>query len=101
MIRGICSFVKELVGEIVGEAALTLLVCLTLAGLGLAFFWGWQRSPLAAQGVGGALLAFLCYGAWEVSRPPGAGRRTRLAGVAATTFTVAALFLAYAVSCGC
>ncbi|MEU1182699.1 lysine transporter LysE [Streptomyces sp. NPDC005820] len=101
VIRGIGSFVKELLEEFVGEAALTLLVCLTLAGPALAFVWGWQRSPLAAEGVGGALLAFLCYGAWELSRPPREGRRRRLAGAAATTFAVAALFLTYAASCTC
>lgn len=47
------------------------------------------------------MLAFLGYGGWELLRPARPGRRGRLAGVAAATFAVAALFIAYAWSCTC
>ncbi|MFF3582272.1 hypothetical protein [Streptomyces mirabilis] len=101
MIRGIGSFLKELLEEIVGEAVLTVLACLAVAGLALGFVWGWERSPLVTGGAGGAVLAFLGYGGWELLRPARPGRRGRLAGVAAATFAVAAAFIAYAWSCTC
>ncbi|MFJ9537109.1 hypothetical protein ACIRPX_07625 [Streptomyces sp. NPDC101225] len=95
------SFLKELLAEIVGEVVLSVIACIALAGLALAFVWGWGRSPLVTGGLGGALLAFLGYGGWELRRPARPGRRGRLAGVAAATFAVAALFVAYAWSCNC
>ncbi|MEH0545813.1 lysine transporter LysE [Streptomyces sp. B21-105] len=101
MIRGVGSFLKEPLGELAGEVVLTVVACLVVAGLALAFVWGWERSPLVAGGVGGALLAFLGYGGWELFRPARPGRRGRLAGVAAATFAVAALFVTYAWSCNC
>ncbi|MFE7167115.1 hypothetical protein [Streptomyces sp. NPDC057616] len=101
MIRGVGSFLKELLGELTGEVVLTVIACLALAGLALAFVWGWERSPLITGGIGGALLAFLGYGGWELLRLARPGRRGRLAGVAATTFAVAALFVTYAWSCNC
>ncbi|GHH25185.1 hypothetical protein GCM10018780_76610 [Streptomyces lanatus] len=101
MIRGVGSFLKELVEEFAGEAALTLLACLTALGLAVAFFWGWERSSLITGGVGGALLAFLAYGAWELMRPERTGRRMRLAGAAAATFAVTAVLFVYALSCNC
>jgi hypothetical protein len=101
VVRGVGSFLRELVVELVGEAVLTVLVCLTVAGLALAFVWGWGRSPLVAGGVGGAALAFLVYGGWEVLGPARPGGRGRLAGAAGTAFGVAAVFIAYAWFCGC
>ncbi|MET9505443.1 lysine transporter LysE [Streptomyces sp. NPDC006622] len=105
MIHGVGSFLAELLGELVGEMVLTVIACLAVAGLALAFLWGWERSPLITGGAGGALLAFLSYGGWEQLRPskpgPGRGRRGRLAGAAAATFAVAAVFIAYAGSCNC
>jgi hypothetical protein len=47
------------------------------------------------------LLAFVGYGGWELLRPARPGRRGRLAGVAAATFAVVTLFIAYTWSCGC
>jgi hypothetical protein len=47
------------------------------------------------------LLVFLGHGGWELLRPARPGRRGRLAGVAAATFAVAALFITYAWSCTC
>jgi hypothetical protein len=90
------AFLKELLGELAGDVALTVVACLAVVGLALAFVWGWERSPLVTGGAGGALLAFLGYGGWELLRPARPGRRGRLAGVAATTSAVAALFVAYA-----
>lgn len=101
VIRGVGSFLKELVEEFVGEVVLIVVSCVVVLGLALAFVWGWERSPLVAGGVGGALPAFLGYGGWELLRPPKPGRRGRLACAAATTFAVAALFVAYSWSCGC
>ncbi|MFD5016703.1 hypothetical protein [Streptomyces chartreusis] len=101
VIRGIGSFLNELLMEIAGGVVLTLVACLVLAGLAVAFVWGWGRSPLVAGGVGGALLAFLGYGGWELLRPARPGRRGRLAGAAATTLTVTVVFVVYASSCNC
>lgn len=101
MIRGIGSFLKELLGELAGEVVLTVVACLAVGGLTLAFVWGWKRSPLVTEGIGGALLPFLAYGGWELLRPARPGRRGRLAGMVAATFAVAALFIAYAWSCTC
>ncbi|MGW0576962.1 hypothetical protein ACWD25_13540 [Streptomyces sp. NPDC002920] len=101
MIRGAGSFLKEFLEELAGEVALTVVACLAVGGLALGFAWGWERSPLVTGGVGGALLAFLGYGGWELLRPAKPGRRGRLAGAAATTFAVTALFIAYAWSCSC
>jgi hypothetical protein len=101
VVRGVGSFLKEFLAELAGEAVLTAIACLAVAGLALAFVWGWERSPLVTGGVGGALLALLGYGGWELIRPARPGRRGRLAGVAAATFAVAALFVAYAWSCNC
>ncbi|SCY71796.1 hypothetical protein SAMN02745898_103130 [Streptomyces sp. 136MFCol5.1] len=80
---------------------LTVVACLAAVGLALASVWGWERSPLATGGAGGALLAFVGYGGWELLRPARPGRRGRLAGVAAATFAVVTLFIAYTWSCGC
>ncbi|WP_051735459.1 hypothetical protein [Streptomyces sp. NRRL B-3229] len=101
MIRGVGSFLKELLGEIAGEVVLTVIACLAMAGVALAFVWGWERSPLITGGIGSALLAFLGYGGWELFRPAKPGRRQRLAGMTATTFAAAALFFAYTWSCNC
>ncbi|MGC0401793.1 hypothetical protein RKD27_004437 [Streptomyces sp. SAI-126] len=101
VIRGVGSFLKELLGEIAGEVVLTVIACLALAGLALAFVRGWERSPLVTGGIGGAVLAFLGYGGLELLRPARPGQRRRLAGVTAATFAVAALFVAYAWSCNC
>ncbi|UIX32391.1 hypothetical protein [Streptomyces sp. GQFP] len=105
MIRSVGSSLKELLEEFIGEAVLTVVACLAVLGLALAlvlaFVWGWERNPLVTGGVGGALLAFLGYGGWELLRPARPGRRGRLAGAAATTFAVAALFVAHGWSCGC
>ncbi|KPI10090.1 hypothetical protein OK006_4730 [Actinobacteria bacterium OK006] len=101
MLRHIGSFLKELLEELAGEVVLTVVACLAVAGLGLAFVRGWESSPLITGGVGGALLVFLGYGGWELLRPARPGRRGRLAGVAAATFAGAALFVAYAWSCTC
>ncbi|MFC8367548.1 lysine transporter LysE [Streptomyces sp. CB02400] len=92
---------KEFLGELAGEAVLTVVACLAVVGLALAFVWGWEHDPLVTGGAGGALLAFLGYGGWELSRPTESGRRGRLAGSAAATFAVAAVFIAYAWSCDC
>ncbi|MER7683495.1 lysine transporter LysE [Streptomyces sp. NPDC097610] len=101
MIRGIGSFLKEFLVELVGEAVLTLVACCAVAGLALAFVRGWEHSPPLTEGAGGALLVFLGYGGWELLRPARPGRRGRVAGVAAAAFAVAALFIAYAASCTC
>ncbi|MFJ1873191.1 lysine transporter LysE [Streptomyces sp. KS_5] len=101
VIRGVGSFLNELLMEIAGGVVLSLVACLVLAGLAVAFVWGWGRSPLLAGGVGGALLAFLGYGGRELLRPPKPGRRGRLAGAAATTLTVTVVFVVYATSCNC
>ncbi|MEH0575671.1 hypothetical protein QBA54_14510 [Streptomyces sp. B21-108] len=101
MIRSVGSFLKELLGELAGEVVLTVVACLAVGGLALAFVWGWERSPLVTGGVGSALLAFLGYGGWELLRPTKPGRRGRVAGAAAATFGVAAVFIAYAWSCHC
>ncbi|AVV42126.1 hypothetical protein PYK79_09745 [Streptomyces sp. ID05-04B] len=101
MIRGVGSFLKEFLTELVGEAILSVIVCLAVAGLALAFVWGWERSPLVTGGAGGALLAFLVHGGWELLRPSKPGRRGRLAGAAAATFGVAVVFITYAWSCNC
>ncbi|MFC9285803.1 hypothetical protein [Streptomyces sp. NPDC057052] len=92
---------KELLGELAGEVVLTVIACLAVAALALVLIRGWERSPLVTGGTGGALLAFLGYGAWELSRPARPGRRGRPAGVAAAAFAGAALFVAYAWSCDC
>ncbi|MER6560784.1 hypothetical protein ABT300_24245 [Streptomyces sp. NPDC001027] len=101
VIRGVGSLLKEFLEELVGEVLLTIIACVTVAGLAVAFVWGWERSPLVTGGAGGALLAFLVYGGWELLRPSKPGRRGRLAGAAAATFTVAIVFIAYAWSCTC
>ncbi|MFG1665201.1 hypothetical protein [Streptomyces sp. Y7] len=101
VIRGVGSFLKELVEELVGEAVLTLLACVAVLGLALAFIWGWERNSLVTMAVGGPSLAFLGYGAWEFFRPSRPGKRGRLAGAAAATFAVAAGLVAYAWSCDC
>ncbi|WP_327695993.1 hypothetical protein [Streptomyces sp. NBC_00459] len=101
VIRGVGSFLKELLEELVGEMVLTVAGCLAVVGLALAFVWGWERSPLVTGGAGGALLVFLGYGGWELLRPVGPGRRGRLAGAAAAAFALAALVIAYAWSCAC
>lgn len=46
VIRGIGSFLRDLLGELAGEVVLTLVACLAVVGLALAFVWGWERSPL-------------------------------------------------------
>ncbi|MEV6195286.1 hypothetical protein AB0M19_23145 [Streptomyces sp. NPDC051920] len=92
---------KELLTEIAGEMALTVVACLAVALLALAGVWGWERSPLVTAGAGGALLAFLGYGGWELLRPAERVRPGRLAGAAAASFAVAAAFVAYAWSCNC
>ncbi|WP_157839923.1 hypothetical protein [Streptomyces megasporus] len=101
VIRGIGSFSREFLGEFIGEAVLTVVACLTVLGLALVFVWGWERGPLVTGGAGGAALVFLGYGGWELLRPARPGRRGRLAGVAGIAFTVAAVFVGYASSCGC
>lgn len=87
--------------DLAGEVVLTVVACLAVAGLALAFVWGWERGPLVTGGVGGSLLAFLGYGGWELLRPAKPGRRGRLAGAAATAFAVTAVCIAYAWSCNC
>ncbi|MFC5216723.1 hypothetical protein [Streptomyces coerulescens] len=87
--------------EFAGEAVLTLVACLAALGLAVAFFWGWERNSLVTGRVGGALLAFLGYGAWELMRSKRPGRRKRLAGAAAATFAVTAVLFLYALSCNC
>jgi hypothetical protein len=76
-------------------------VCSILAGLALAFAWGWVRSPLATGGVAGAVLVFLGYGGWELFRPAKPGRRGRLAVVAGGMFSVAVVIFIYAFDCSC
>jgi hypothetical protein len=93
------------VGEFLGEAVLELLLtvagCVLLAGVVFAFIWGWGRSPLLTGSLGGTVLAFLGYGAWEMFRPARPGRRGRLASAALAGFTAAAVFAFYASSCNC
>jgi hypothetical protein len=101
VIRGVGSFLREFLGELAGEVVLTVVSCLAVLGLALAFVWGWERSPLLTVGVGGAVLAFLGYGGWELLRPARPGRRGRLAGAAGATFALAAVLIGYASSCGC
>ncbi|MGW1542976.1 hypothetical protein ACWCPM_22505 [Streptomyces sp. NPDC002309] len=87
--------------EAVGEAVLTVVSCIAVLGLAMAFFWGWTRNPLAAGGVGGALLAFLAYGGWELMRTPATVRRGRPAGAAAVAFVVAIVIVVYSLDCYC
>ena len=102
VIRGVGSFLRELLEELVGEVVLTVVACLAVAGLALAFVWGWERSPLVTGVGGGALLAVLGYGGWELLRPTKPGsRHSRLAGVAAARLAVAAVSIVYARSCQC
>ncbi|MEV7090275.1 hypothetical protein AB0O07_31085 [Streptomyces sp. NPDC093085] len=100
-IRKIYSFAKELLGELTGELVLTAAACCTVAGLALAFLWGWSHNPLFTGGTAAGLLLFLAYGAWELLRPAKPGRRGRLAGAAAATCAVAVTFLVYSISCNC
>ncbi|MEI5033918.1 hypothetical protein RB201_17590 [Streptomyces sp. S1A(2023)] len=96
VVRGIRSFVVDLVGETVLEMLLTLVSLCVVAVLASAFIWGWQRSPVLAGGVGGAVVLFLGYGAWEALRPARPGRNRRLAGAASLTFFVAVVIGFYA-----
>lgn len=91
----------EQVDEAVAELVLTVLSCMILTGLILAFAWGWGRNPLATGGVAGAVLVFLGYGGWELSRPAKPLRRGWLAAVAGAMFSVAVVVLLYASNCGC
>lgn len=101
VLRGIGSFLRELVEDAVGELVLTVLACSLLAGLALAFAWGWGRDPIATGGVAAAVLVFIGYGGWELLRPTKPGRRGRLAAVAGGVFSVAVVLFLYASSCGC
>lgn len=93
--------VGEFLGEAVLEALLTVVACVLLAGVVFVFLWGWGRSPLLTGGLGGTVLAFLGYGAWEMFRPARSGRRGRLAAAALASFTAAAVFAYFALSCNC
>jgi hypothetical protein len=101
VLRRIGSLSRELAEEAVGELVLSVLACLILSGVVLAFVWGWRRSQLATGGVAGAVLIFLGYGGWELLRPTRPGRHGRLAVVAATVFSGAVVVFVYALNCGC
>ncbi|WP_199549996.1 hypothetical protein [Streptomyces sp. N35] len=92
---------RELLAEFVGDAMLSVLACLTVLGLAMAFAWGWSISPLLAGGTGAAVLLFLAYGGWELHRPIRPGRATRLATAATATFIAAAALALYAADCAC
>ncbi|MFE2011381.1 lysine transporter LysE [Streptomyces sp. NPDC059491] len=103
--KGVGRFVTEAVGEVVGEALLSLLACVLLGCLGLVAYLSWSFSPrftLAGAGLLGLLLA---HGAWRTFRTPEKARRRGLAAVSATGFTLTAataLFLFfYATGCDC
>ncbi|MEU0600879.1 lysine transporter LysE [Streptomyces sp. NPDC006393] len=91
----------EFLGEVVLEVLFAAVACVLLAGLVFVSLWGWRHSPLLTGGVGGTVLAFLGYGAWEMFRPARSGRRGRLAAAALASFTAAAVFAYYASSCNC
>ncbi|MEU6954838.1 hypothetical protein [Streptomyces sp. NPDC045714] len=96
MVRAIRSFVVELLGETVLEMLLTVVSLCVVAVLAVAFIWSWQRSPVLAGGVGGTVVLFLGYGAWDSLRPARPGRNRRLAGAASLTFFVAVVIGFYA-----
>ncbi|MFR9755813.1 lysine transporter LysE [Streptomyces sp. TR06-5] len=100
-LRRIGSFLRELVGEAAAELVLTVLACIILSGLVLAFALGRRLNPLATGGAAGAVLVFLGYGGWELLRPTKPVRRGRLAVVAGAMFSVAVVVVLYASNCGC
>lgn len=91
------EFVIELVGEVVGEAILTLLAVALLGGLGFVAYLSWSFSPRLTLGGAGLLSLLLAHGAWARFRDPArAGRGRRLAAVTSAVFTgtaVTAVFL--------
>ncbi|WP_394436780.1 lysine transporter LysE [Streptomyces sp. SGAir0957] len=98
------EFVVDTVGEVVGEAILTLLACAVLAGLTFLAYLSWSSSPRLTVAGAGLICLVLAHGAWQIFRKPRKGRRG-LAAVTATAFTLAAgtavfLFF-YAGNCGC
>lgn len=100
--RRIGSGVAEFVGEAVLEGLLTIVSCLVLAGLALAFLWGLGHSPVVTGAVTVAAVVFLGYGGWVVLRPAAKRRRRGwLAGAAGAVFTVAVVVAVYGSSCGC
>lgn len=101
VIRGVGSFLKELLGELAGEAVLTVIACLAVAGPALASSGDGsaaRSSPavrVASCWPSSATAAGSCF---APGRP---GRRGRPAGAAAAMFAGAALFVACAWSCDC
>ncbi|MFD4233144.1 hypothetical protein [Streptomyces sp. NPDC058542] len=96
VVPAIRSFVVELLGETVLEMLLTVVGLCVVAALAAAFIWSRQRSPVLAGGVGGAVVLFLGYGAWESLRTARPGRNRRPAGAASLTFFVAVVIGFYA-----
>ncbi|MDX2545200.1 hypothetical protein ACOT81_26575 [Streptomyces sp. WI04-05B] len=101
VVRGVGSFLKELLEEVAGELVLAFVVCVAVAVVFLVSHEGWKHSPLVTGALGGALLVLLGYGGWELLRPARPGQRGRLAGAAAATFAGAAVLVVQAWPCDC
>ncbi|MGW6392138.1 lysine transporter LysE [Streptomyces sp. NPDC055103] len=95
------EFLKETVGEFVGEAVLEITACLLLIGLVALAVWGWSVSPPLTGGAAGTLALLAGYGAWETFRGPARRRRGRLAAFAVGAFGCVALFAYFASGCSC
>ena len=89
--------VVEALGEVVGEAALTVAAFALLAGAIVLVRWGWSHSPVVTTALTGAFVVSLGYGTLSVLHPAhGRQRRGRLTTAAVITFGIALVCIAYA-----
>ncbi|MFE2553467.1 lysine transporter LysE [Streptomyces sp. NPDC059355] len=99
------KFLIEAVGEVVGEAILSLLACALLAGLALLAYLSWTFSPLLTIAAAGLASLLLAHGAWRTYRAPAKGRGRGLAVLSTAGFALAAgtalFLLVYGTGCGC
>ncbi|MFG3304900.1 lysine transporter LysE [Streptomyces wuyuanensis] len=103
--KSVIDFLIETVGEAVAEVILSLLACALLGCMVLIAYLSWSVSPRLTIAGAGLLGLFLAHGAWQTLRTPMKGRRSGLAALATTGFTLAAtaaLFLhLYTTGCDC
>ncbi|MFF4102901.1 lysine transporter LysE [Streptomyces sp. NPDC001903] len=103
--KGVSEFLIETVGEVVGEAILSLLACALLAGLAAVAYLSWTFSPRLTIAAAGLASLFLAHGAWRSYRAPAKGRGRGLAAVTTAGFTLVAgtalFLLVYGTGCDC
>lgn len=95
VIRGLGDFL----GEMLGEAVFAFIALALFAAAVTGTVYGWQQSPTATIGVYAIVVLFLAYGVLEIRRVGREGetgaRRSRLAGAAAVSVVVTAVWLTY------